>query len=401
MNIYFLGIAGAGVSAMASVLASEGCGVSGSDDGVFPPVSTYLDRLGIAYHVGFDAGLVPGDIDAAVIGSSAKLDLAHNPELAEIARRGVPRYSFAQYLGVHTQGRDNVVIAGSFGKSTLTALVAVLMREAGRDPGYFIGAVPLDLPTTGHWGSEPTFLIEGDEYIVSDDDRRPKFALYHPDCALISSLIHDHLNVYPTLASYEDAFAALIAMLAPDALLVCAHGFEALHRLTDGRRVVWYGLEPCEGYHAADIRIGEITRFDLVTPSGARIPLQTVQLGLHNIENIVGAAALLMERGAIDAAPCSAASRRSAASSAASTRRPPSRGSRSTRVSAHPTKRRARRSRRSPCTFPPARRWWCSSPIRSAGAAPHRWPGTTRCSKVSPACFCCHRPSTAPAAMPS
>ena len=300
MNVYFLGIAGAGVSALASVLASQGCGVSGSDDGVFPPVSAYLDRLRIPYHVGFDAGLVPRDIDAAVIGSSAKLDLANNPELAEIAARGVPRYGFAEYLGLHTKDRDNVVIAGSFGKSTLTALVAVLMREADRDPGYFIGAVPLDLPTTGHWGSERTFLIEGDEYVVSDDDRRPKFALYHPDCALISSLIHDHLNVYPTLSSYEGAFAELIAMLAPEALLVCAHGFDALHRLTAGRRVVWYGLAPCEGYHAADIRIGEITRFDLATPGGARIALQTGQLGLHNIENIVGAAALLLERGAID-----------------------------------------------------------------------------------------------------
>jgi UDP-N-acetylmuramate: L-alanyl-gamma-D-glutamyl-meso-diaminopimelate ligase len=300
MKVYFLGIAGAGVSALASVLASEGCGVSGSDDGVFPPVSTYLDRLGIAYHVGFDAGLVPRDIDAAVIGSSAKLNLAHNPELAEIARRDVPRYAFADYLGLHTRGRDNVVIAGSFGKSTITALVAMLMREGGRDPGYFIGAVPLDLPTTGHSGSEPTFLIEGDEYVVSDQDRRPKFALYHPDGALISSLIHDHLNVYPTLATYEAAFAGLIEMLAPDALLVCAHGFEALHRLTEGRRVVWYGLAPCEGYHAADIRIGEITRFDLVTPAGARIPLETGQLGLHNIENIVGAAALVLERGDVD-----------------------------------------------------------------------------------------------------
>jgi UDP-N-acetylmuramate: L-alanyl-gamma-D-glutamyl-meso-diaminopimelate ligase len=301
MNVYFLGIAGAGVSALASVLASDGCAVSGSDDGVFPPVSTYLDRLAIPYHVGFDATRVPDGVDAAVIGSSAKLDLAHNPELAEIVRRGVPRYAFAEYLGLYTRGRDNVVIAGSFGKSTLTALVALLMREAGRDPGYFIGAVPLDLPTTGHAGSDRTFLIEGDEYIISETDRRPKFALYHPDCALISSLIHDHLNVYPTLPSYEAAFTGLVAMLAPDALLVCAHGFEALHRLTERRSVVWYGLEPCEGYHAANIRIGEITRFDLVTPDGAHIPLETGQLGLHNIENIVGAAALLLERGAIDA----------------------------------------------------------------------------------------------------
>ena len=302
MNIYFLGIAGAGMSALASVLVSQGHGVTGSDDGVFPPVTTYLDGLGIPYHVGFDAALIPADVDAAIIGSSAKLDLEHNPELNALIARGVPRYSFAEYLGLFTRDRESVVIAGSFGKSTLTAMAAVLLREASRDPGYFIGAVPLDLAATGHAGTDRAFLIEGDEYIISDEDRRSKFVLYHPDCLLISSLIHDHLNVFPTIESYEAAFAELIALLPADRLLVCAHGFEALHRLTNGRRVVWYGLEPCPGYHADNVRIGEITRFDLVTPAGGRIALETELLGLHNIENIVGAAALLLERGDVDAA---------------------------------------------------------------------------------------------------
>jgi len=302
MNVYFLGIAGAGVSALASVLASEGAAVSGSDEGVFPPVSTYLDRLGIPYHVGFDAAQVPADIDAAVIGGSAKLDLAHNPELAEIVSRGVPRYSFPEFLAEHTRDRDNIVVAGSFGKSTLTALLAVLMREAGHDPGYFIGAVPLDLAATGHAGADRAFIIEGDEYIVSGDDRRSKFLLYHPGSLLISSLIHDHLNVFPTLESYEAPFAELLELLPHDALLVCAHRFAGLRRLTAGRAVVWYGLEPGPGYFAQDIEIGEITRFDLVTPEGTRIALETELLGLHNIENIVGACALLLERGEADAA---------------------------------------------------------------------------------------------------
>jgi len=300
VKVYFLGIAGAGMSALASVLISEGCEVCGSDDAVFPPVSYYLDRLGVSWRAGFDAARVPADIDAAVIGSSAKLDLAHNPELAEIVRRGVPRYSFAAFLGRHTRDRDNVVIAGSFGKSTLTALAAVLMREAGRDPGYFIGAVPLDLATTGHAGTDPTFLIEGDEYVIGADDRRPKFALYHPRAVLISSIVHDHVNVYPTMASYEAAFAGLIDALPAEALLVCADAYEPLHRLTRGRTVVWYGLTPCAGYWADNIEVGETTRFDLVTPDRAHIPLATEMLGLHNIENIVGAAALLLERGAID-----------------------------------------------------------------------------------------------------
>ncbi len=284
MRFYFLGIAGAGMSALASVLASEGHQVSGSDDGVFPPVSDYLDRMGIPWRAGFDTAEIPLGLDAAIIGSSAKLDLDHNPELAEIERRGVPRYSLAEFLGRHTQGRDNIVIAGSFGKSTLTALVAVLMRQAGRDPGYFIGAVPLDLAATGHAGSDPAFLIEGDEYVIGPHDQRPKFALYHPRSVLISSLVHDHLNVYPTLESYQAAFASLINALPTDRLLICADDYPRLHALTEGRAVTWYGLGAGDGYRAEQIVVGEITRFDLVTPGGARLALETQLLGLHNIE---------------------------------------------------------------------------------------------------------------------
>ena len=297
MNIYFLGIAGAGMSALASILAGEGHVVSGSDDGVFPPVTTYLRSLNIPFHVGWDAAEIPPDLDAAVVGSSAKLDLAHNPELAELIRRGVPLYSFPAFLARHVAGRDTVVVAGSFGKSTITALLAVILTEAGGDPGYFIGAVPLDLPTTGASGSDPVFVMEGDEYIVGGDDRRSKFLLYNPRSLLITSLIHDHVNVFPTLADYEIPFAQLIDRLPLDAPLVCAYPFEALHRLTVGRRVVWYGRESCPGYRSENLHIGEISRFVLVTPAGARIPLETELLGLHNIENIVGASALLLERG--------------------------------------------------------------------------------------------------------
>jgi UDP-N-acetylmuramate: L-alanyl-gamma-D-glutamyl-meso-diaminopimelate ligase len=299
VKVWFLGIAGAGMSALASVLASEGHVVGGSDDAVFPPVSDYLDRLGIPWRVGFDPSQIPDGLDAAIIGSSAKLGLEHNPELAEIERRGTPRYSFAEFLGLHTRSRDNIVIAGSFGKSTLTALAAVVMRQAGRDPGYFIGAVPLDLAATGHAGTDRAFLIEGDEYIVGPQDRRPKFALYHPGSVLISSLVHDHVNVYPTEESYAAAFAGLVAITPPEGLLVCAD-HAPLRALTRGRRVVWYGLGPGEGYRADNIAIAEVTRFDLVTPAGVRCPLETPLLGLHNIENIVGVGTLLLGRGAID-----------------------------------------------------------------------------------------------------
>ena len=299
MRAYFLGIAGAGMSALASVLASDGVEVSGSDDGVFPPISTYLRRQCLPYHDGFDAALVPPDVDVAIVGTSAKLALGANPELDELVRRGVPRFSFAEYLGQQTRGREAIVIAGSFGKSTLTAMCASFLVHAGKHPGYFIGAIPLDLEATGASGSDPAFLIEGDEYIVSPEDRRSKFLLYHPSHVMISSLVHDHLNVFPTIESYEAPFAELIGMVPPEGKLVCAHGHPALHRLTLGHPVVWYGLQPNPGYFAEEVKIGETTRFDLRMPGGGRLELSTQLLGLHNIENIVGASALLLELGLI------------------------------------------------------------------------------------------------------
>jgi UDP-N-acetylmuramate: L-alanyl-gamma-D-glutamyl-meso-diaminopimelate ligase len=301
-HVYFLGIAGAGMSALASLLKSEGAAVSGSDEDAFPPVTTYLETHGIPYRVGFDPARMPDRIDAAIVGSSAKLGLDHNPELAELKRRGTPLYSFPAYLGEHTAGRDVAVVAGSFGKSTVTALLAHLAREAGGDPGWFVGAAPLDLPSSGHAGSDGVIFIEGDEYIVGGDDRRSKFLLYQAQTLLLTSIVHDHMNVFPTMADYEAPFAELLGRLPADRLLVAAHAFEPIRRLTGGRNVVWYGADACPGYHAANVQIGEVTRFELVIPSGHRIPLETPMLGRHNIENIVGAAAFLLERSAIDAA---------------------------------------------------------------------------------------------------
>lgn len=297
--MYFLGIAGAGVSALASVLHSQGHQVSGSDEGVFPPVSAYLDGLGIPYACGFDAANLPAHVDVAVVGTTAKMNPATNPELAELRRRGVPCHTFASYLGEHTAMRENLIVAGSFGKSSLTALITFLLVQAGRDPGWFIGAVPLDLATTGHNGSEPLFVMEGDEYVVSSTDNRSKFELYRPSHTIISSIVHDHVNKFPTMEAYEAPFARLIAATPADGLLVACRDHEPLRRLAASRSVVWYGVEPGEGWHASDIVVGERTRFVLRGPAGQAVALETEMLGRHAIENIVGAAAFILERGLI------------------------------------------------------------------------------------------------------
>jgi len=297
MKFYFLGIAGAGVSALASILVSEGHEVMGSDEAAFPPVSTYLDRIGVKYATSFSAANVPADADVAIIGTSAKLHGAENPELTEIRRRGIPHYTFAEYLGMHTKGRENIVVAGSFGKSTLTAMLAHMLVTAGRHPGWFIGAIPLDLDRTGEAGADPQMILEGDEYVVSMEDLRSKFELYDVRHTLLSSIVHDHVNMFPTFESYVAPFRKLVD--ATPGVLVCARQYETVREITAGLDVIWYGLGAGEGYSAEDIVIGEITTFTLTTPKGERIALETQLLGHHNIENIVGAAAMLLERGLV------------------------------------------------------------------------------------------------------
>jgi UDP-N-acetylmuramate: L-alanyl-gamma-D-glutamyl-meso-diaminopimelate ligase len=303
MRIHFTGIAGAGMSAVALMMRDAGHEVSGSDADVFPPMSTYVEGLGFPFHRGFAAENLPAGLDVLVLGASAKLGGEGNPEVTEARRRGVTVTTFPELVGEATADRRNTVVAGSFGKSTCTALMAHILREAGRDAGWMIGAISPSLPATGHWGSEPEVVLEGDEYIVGPADRRSKFVLYHPQDVLLTSLIHDHVNVFPTFADYEAPFRELLCLIPKEGLLV-AREHPAIRAIAGeaAARMVWYDTAPCDGWYSEDVTFGETSRFTLVSPARRRIPLTTTLLGEHNIENIVGVGAYLLERGLVSEA---------------------------------------------------------------------------------------------------
>ena len=288
------------MSAAALMMREAGHQVSGSDEDVFPPMSTYVEGLGFPFHRRFDAANLPADLDVLVLGASAKLGGDANPEVAEARRRGVRVTTFPELVGQATEGRANTVVAGSFGKSTCAALMAHVLREAGQDAGWMVGAISPSLPDTGHWGRSPEVVLEGDEYIVAPADRRSKFVLYHPRDVLLTSLVHDHVNVFPTFADYEAPFRELLRLLPADGLLVARES--APIRAIAGEaasRIVWYDTAPCDGWWARDVVYGDITRFTLVRPDGGKLALSTGLLGEHNIENIVGVSAYLLERGLV------------------------------------------------------------------------------------------------------
>jgi UDP-N-acetylmuramate: L-alanyl-gamma-D-glutamyl-meso-diaminopimelate ligase len=303
MRIHFTGIAGAGMSAAALMMREAGHAITGSDQDVFPPMSTYVEALGFPVTWAFDAANLPDGLDVLVLGASAKLGGEGNVEVQAARARGVRVTTFPELVGEATALRRNTVVAGSFGKSTCTALMAHILRACGVDAGWMIGAISPSLPDTGHWGAAPEVVLEGDEYIVGPNDRRSKFVLYHPRDVLLTSLIHDHVNVFPTFDDYVKPFAELLRLLPAEGLLV-AREHPAIRAIAGeaAARIVWYDTQPCDGWYRQDVTFGDTTRFTLVGPGGRRVALATTLLGEHNVENIVGVGAYLLERGLVDEA---------------------------------------------------------------------------------------------------
>ena len=294
---HFIGIAGIGMAATALLLREQGWSVTGSDEGFYPPASEILPRAGIRVASPHAAANVPADADAIVIGKHAKLT-RENPEVAAAFGSGKPILSFPDVLAQVTRNRDRIVVAGSYGKSTSASLLAWVLVHAGKNPGYFLGAVPKDLPSNAALGSDAPFILEGDEYPSSNTDPRAKFLHYAPQSLLLTSAVHDHVNVFPTHADYLAPFQQLIRGLPADGLLVaCADEPHAMSLAGAAPcRVVTYGLcDANAAYYAESVVYGEESSFDLIGPH-IRQSIRTVQLGAHNIQNMVGAAALLLEK---------------------------------------------------------------------------------------------------------
>jgi UDP-N-acetylmuramate: L-alanyl-gamma-D-glutamyl-meso-diaminopimelate ligase len=301
MRIHFTGIAGAGMAAAALMMREAGHDITGSDEDVFPPMSTYVEGLGFPVRWRFDSANLPASLDLLILGASAKLGGEANVEVQAARARGVRVTTFPELIGEATATRRNTVVAGSFGKSTCTALMAHVLRTCGVDAGWMIGGISPSLPDTGHWGAAREVVLEGDEYIVGPTDRRSKFVLYHPRDVLLTSLIHDHVNVFPTFEDYVHPFEELLRLLPKEGLLV-AREHPAIRAIVgqSAARIVWYDTQPCAGWYPEDVVYNEVTRFTLVGPNGRRLALATTLLGEHNVENIVGVSAYLLERGLVD-----------------------------------------------------------------------------------------------------
>ena len=292
---YFIGICGAGMSATAKLLLDFGWQVSGSDDNFYPPVSTYLDEHHIPVVKGYNEQNILADVGLIVIGKNARLTPEKNAEVKKAFESNVPIKSFPEVLGELSHGHENIVIAGSYGKSTCTALIAWALECAGKNPSYFIGAIPKTPSESSKKGSGKIFVLEGDEYPTSNWDTKSKFLYYHPSHLLLTSLTHDHLDIYKTPEDYRAPFKKLIALTPPHGIIVaCGDGEGLREELNGDSRVVWYSIKENADWTIKNLALEEKTSFSITHKGRAIASIRTSLLGMHNIENILGAGALLL-----------------------------------------------------------------------------------------------------------
>lgn len=306
MKAHFIGISGKGMSATALLLREKGWVVSGSDEGFYPPVSTYLEDAEIFFAHEYKKENIPADADVIIIGKNAKLVPETNEEVRAAYDSGIRVCSFPDMLEELSKDKKTIVVVGSYGKSTTTALLSWCLKATGKDPSYFIGEITRGFAQHAQLGSSDVFVLEGDEYPSSNTDSTPKFLHYNPKNVLLTSATHDHVNVYPTHADYLKPFEQLITSLPADGMLV-ANGDEQYARALaekHGNNVVFYGMNDTNEWYPAKISFGETTTFDLMHNKERVATFTTKLLGSHNIENIVGAAAMLLSKGLLTPDEC-------------------------------------------------------------------------------------------------
>ena len=298
-HIHVMGVAGTAMGSLAGMLHDAGYRVTGSDKAVYPPMSDYLAGLGIAVKEGFVAANLEPKPDLVVVGNVIR---AAYEEAQALLASDIPYCSFPEVLGhLFLDEAHSVVIAGTHGKTTTTAVTAWLCESAGLAPGFLIGGIAKNFDRTARAGGRKVFVIEGDEYDTAFFDKGPKFLHYRPKTCVLTSVEFDHADIYTDLDHVKQAFRKLMAILPEDGVLI-VRGDDpgAADVARDARcRVETYG--PGQTWDGSIVRVDTergVMVFS-VTRDGAPIgTFESALVGTHNLYTQVAAAAAALSAGA-------------------------------------------------------------------------------------------------------
>lgn len=292
MRTHFIAIGGSAMHNLALALHQKGDHVTGSDDAVFEPSKTRLAKKGLLPdEMGWFPEKITSDIDAIILGMHAKAD---NPELLKAQELGLKIYSYPEFLYEQSKNKTRVVIGGSHGKTTITSMILYVMHYHNIEVDYMVGAQLEGFDTMVHLTKENDFIVlEGDEYLSSPIDRRPKFHLYQPNIALISGIAWDHINVFPTYDFYVEQFEIFIQKITSGGILVYNEDDSEV------KRVVEAATNPIRkiAYQTPEYTVDNGVTL-LSTPEG---PMPIEVFGAHNLNNLAGAKWICQNMGVDEA----------------------------------------------------------------------------------------------------
>jgi len=280
MNLHFIAIGGSAMHNLALALHQKGYKVTGSDDAIFEPSKSKLESAGIMpSEMGWFPNKIIGNLDAVILGMHAKKD---NPELAKAIEMGIKIYSYPEFLFEQSKHKTRVVIGGSHGKTTITSMILHVLHYNNKEIDFMVGAQLDGFTTMVHLTEENDFiLLEGDEYLSSPIDRRPKFHLYKPNIALLSGVAWDHINVFPTYENYVEQFEIFVDSIIGGGILVYNEEDPELVRIAENTT----NQIRKHGYKTPEYSIDNGTTV-LNTPEGD-MPIEI--FGAHNLNNLAGA----------------------------------------------------------------------------------------------------------------
>ncbi len=280
MRVHFIAIGGSAMHNLALALHHKGYTVSGSDDTIFEPSKSRLQKHGLLpkEYGWFPEKLTEG-LDAVILGMHAKPD---NPELLKAQELGLKIYSYPEYLYEQSKEKTRVVIGGSHGKTTITSMVLHVLHYHGREVDYMVGAQLEGFDTMVHLTDENEFIIlEGDEYLSSPLDRRPKFHLYEPNIALISGIAWDHINVFPTWENYVSQFEVFVEKMKNGSILVYNEDDPTVKEIAEN------ATQPTRKHPYSIPQHEIVDGITYLETSEGAMPVKV--FGEHNLSNLAGA----------------------------------------------------------------------------------------------------------------
>jgi UDP-N-acetylmuramate: L-alanyl-gamma-D-glutamyl-meso-diaminopimelate ligase len=289
-NIFLSAICGTAMASLAGMLKQAGYRVSGSDNAVYPPMSTFLEELDIPIYEGFSAeNIRECDPDVVVIGNTLSRG---NPEVEFVLNEGIRYASMAETVKeLFIRGRRSIVVSGTHGKTTTTAMLAWMLESAGRSPSFLVGGIAENFGSSFQVGSGTDFVIEGDEYDTAFFDKGPKFLHYMPRIALIKNIEFDHADIYANIEAIQLSFKRLMNIVPGDGLIVAGTDSPAVAELLDEpcSRIATFGIRSGD-WRAESIEVGAPgTGFDVVRKGNLWRRFQTPLVGEFNVQNALSA----------------------------------------------------------------------------------------------------------------